>query len=300
MTTPERQRPELPEYHQFTTAFAHQTIAEAGYRTAEYVLTRDFGCVALVDRLARNFYIPLLAAHRELAPDRPTPSIYFLNPFAFVSHHTVEFGGATRFYQDYIAKNCGFSSTRDMFQQFQGSPELKDANNRAAELGLLHLMYDVMTGGEERVLRAFEPVAKKVMATDPKYNGRVLVMDGCAHTGFNMRGIVQAMRNVGVPTVRKGVILADSAGRFPIDFAAFKPGDVPETCNFVGTQDVLSKSPAYSLGVTQTEPLSTADLRDRWELHWIMQNGQEHRRGWAKRQAGIRAQAAHIINRSVY
>lgn len=266
----EADQPEPQPYQYFETATQRRIVVAAGARTADYMATNNIGSIALVDRLARNLYAPLLAAHRKLVPEQPTPTVYFLNPNAFMSYQTHDIHSMARPYFDLIASMLGLENRQALATHLP--PDTQSMiGMHVLNLTIQHIAYDVMTGGQQRIVRSLAPAIEKVKKQDPKYNGRVLVMDGCAHTGASMRGIVDTLRSAGVTSVHTGVLAATSGmSNYPVNFTAFKPNELINTCNVVGEQEVLSKHPMHSLSVTATKPLSEQDKLVRKELHRIM------------------------------
>ncbi len=263
-------------FEYFTNPQERAMIAEAGYRVAEYLRQEDIGTLVLVDRAVRNLQIPIRAAFEEVAPDETRPSIYFLNPAGFLSpdvHHEDEY--YVRAIQNY-AETSEVSYGR-LASELAFNPRL---DRQLRSQGRKDYRFDLLMGGRSQVAGRFTPQFLEAVQKDEKFNGRVLVLDACRHTGASMDGITTALRDINTLDVRTGVVnnIRNRTVDNP-DFVVFDDFEIKDVCKPFGPQEGLVKGDGRSQVVSVgTRGLSYNDRLARVELHEMMRNGAALRR----------------------
>lgn len=269
------------DFEYFVTPEVRGMIAETGFRTADYLLEQEIGSVVLVDNSARNMHVPIREAYRQLSPDTELPSIYFLNPMAFISPDVHSLTDYDKRALNLEAEKQDVSLT-EMIRIAGFNPRLgvEIAQSVDRQYG-----FDQITDKRRMIAARMTPLVDKIIKCDPRFNGRVLVMDACSHSGASLNGITTALQDIGITEVQKGAVVSDPRERSSLDFAAFRSSETDFTCPPFGHQDGLLKGDDSSFTVKPSlEGLSKRDKLARKEIRQIMAHSDEARAEFAETQ----------------
>lgn len=238
--------PSSAEFQYFADPTDRAMIAECGFRVAEHLHDERIGSLVLVDRAARNLHIPIRAAWEVEYPGEPKPSVYFLNPGGFLNPrlHTVDTYGKMLLKQQ--AQDKGIPSQEEYHQTTKSIVKTLRVAHKARKL-----MYtDLLHNAELRHASELTALADTAIKNDPNFNGRVMVLDACTHTGSSLSGIAETLRAIGVIDVRTGVVNNTSNHGHNVDYVAFSDEYAPLACRPFGEQTGIllstDKVPAIS------------------------------------------------------
>ncbi len=279
--------PEIGDFEYFRDPNERAMIAECGYRVADYLKQEGIGTLVLVDRAARNLYIPVREAFRDQNPDARLPGVYFLNPSGFICPDT----------HDQISYN-----SRALVSLLESAETLQEAVSSvrkhpmtfagAMASGAWKRQQDKLTDKRAKIDEKLTPLFAQAVEHDDSFNGSVLVLDACWHSGSSVKGIAQSLRNIGVIDVRTGVVNDIRSA----DFVVFEDYEIEDDCKPFGTQRGLTKGEGEKLtsSLASWKGLSDDARLARRELHLLMQQGQELRDDFAEsRQADLKV-TGHI------
>jgi hypothetical protein len=258
---------EMPRYEFFREPETRAMIAECGFRVAEYLHEEQIGTIVLVDRAARNLHIPVRSAWQESYPDEPAPTVYFLNPDGFLSPETHGEAGYTKVVIKEQAQKSGLSSgeqhqvinnsvLRSLHALARIHRRMRD--DRVANRGYFHAAE--LTGLADTAIRQ-----------DDRFNGSVLVLDACTHSGGSLKGIADTMRRIGISDVRTGVVSNVSNMGHDVDYIVFDNLSAPVSCRPFGPQDGIYETGGKIPTIAGTGLHPTAKQARR-ELHQMSQN----------------------------
>jgi hypothetical protein len=273
-----------PQYEYYDSPEARAMIAECGFRLASYIQQEDIGSVVLVDRAARNLYIPIGEAYSQLGGDvYKAPRFYFLNPAGFMSPQQHDMTDYTTRAVQAESEKAGISE-HAMIKRVHRSNRLYGKVMRKAEDSFVD---DVKDGGQYHVAKKLTTAFDEAIKKDGRFNSRVLVVDACMHSGGSLRGITTALKDIGVIDVRTAVVNAQrNRTTYQPDFLVFGNQEIVDRCKPFGPQEGIQKGDGASLISTLAKDgLSQQARQARKELHMIMKQAPELRQNFAQSQS---------------
>ncbi len=277
MTSPEI---EPYQFEYFTSPVERGMLAECGFRVAEYLHEEAIGSLVLVDTAARNMYIPVGDAHEQLYPGEKAYTTYFLNPAGFLSPETHNEDIYTKYVLHKVAEMSDQLTPRETIDLALGNRRFM---RRARATARRERIADTIQGGRTDVAAELTPAFQAAVEKDPNFNGRVLVLDGCKHTGAAMEGITNALEDIGVMDVRTGVMNNHEDFSEDPDFVAFADDELPAyTCKPFGPQRGIAKGLGEGQTCTLREGgLTETDRLARKELHLLMKDSSDDREAFS-------------------
>lgn len=253
---------EMPHYEYFHDVETRAMIAECGFRVAEYLHDEQVGSLVLVDQAARNLHIPIRGAWDLEYPDEAKPTTYFLNPDGFYTpdiHDTIDY---TAREHKMAYSRQGLTYSEYMLDQLFDPYSSVDTERRALRAERRDLTVD----RRHEIASQLTPLAGKAIQRDSQFNGKVLVLDACRHTGRAAEGIVRALRDIGVIDVRTGVVNnIRNRGDDP-DFIVFGNDEIEDACKPFGTQSGMARTAEMVPRMISTT-LSDQAIQAKRELH---------------------------------
>lgn len=228
----------MGRYETFPQLETQAMIAECGFRVAEYLHDEGMGSLVLVDQAARNLHIPIRAAWDYQYPDETKPSVYFLDPGGFMTpdihgqghyihrEHKMEYTNRGIRYGQYMIEL--------MLDPFLGV----EVESRA----LRKMLDDFHPGRRAEIASEATTLVARTAQQDERFNGRVLVLDACRHSGASAEGIVRALKDIGVVDVRSGVVNNIRNKRFEPDYIVFDDTEIEDVCKPYGTQSGIDRT----------------------------------------------------------
>lgn len=264
---------EPSEFQYFADPDVRAMIAETGFRVADYVAQEDIGSIVLIDKAARNLYIPIREAQKQTTPDQKT-GIYFLNPAGFLSPEVHDVADYAKRRLNTVSEVVGLDSA----VAFRIAGDDPDIKRTFFAHGALDMLDDKDRGGRMDVASRFTPLFAKAVKRDSTFNGRVLVLDACRHAGGSQNGITNALKDVGVIDVRSGVVnsISNESVEEP-DYVVFDGDEIEDRCRPFGIQEGLLKGGNDMVVEVSEEGLSTLSRLARKELYRIMADGLQNR-----------------------
>jgi hypothetical protein len=252
---------EMLNYDYFRSPETRAMIAECGFRVAEYLHDEQIASLALVDTAARNLHIPIRAAWKHEYPDEPAPTVYFLNPDGFVSPETHDMDGYIRAVIKEQAVNRGVTSG----EQYNASTSSTFGRLRLYSSARARIRNDTLAAMGHLNASAFTASVDTAIRRDNRFNGRVLVLDVCTHTGGSIRGIAETMKNIGIIDVRTGVVSNVSNLGHDVDYVVFDEDEAPLECRPFGVhRGILTSrnqiSSVSSAGISESAKKARGEL----------------------------------------
>jgi hypothetical protein len=192
-----------------------------------------------------------------------------LNPAGFLSPEVHSIDEYVKRVAQGMSEESGMSD-RDFVEAAKLDTELLSLIIGAGEHDYIN---DAIKGGRQTVASRFTGLADKAIRRDKKFNGRVLVMDACIHSGAAMDGISTALQDIGIIDVRTGAVnnITNHTNCDP-DFVVFQNHEILDLCKPFGPQHGLSKIAGTMTTQRSKQGLSDESKLARKELHMIMQD----------------------------
>lgn len=279
---------EIGPYQYFPDPAERAMIAECGFRVAEYLHDEQIGSLVLVDQAARNIHIPVRDAWEIEYPDEQKPTVYFLNPDGFLSpdiHTDTDYAQAL---SKAMIQRTGITQ-HDFLLAAALLPEIQDEIKLGGQIARAH---DAETDRRHEIAVGLTSLASATIPRDEQFNGRVLVLDACRHSGGSTEGIARALRDIGIIDVRTGVVNNISNEGEDPDLVVFDDNEIEDVCKPFGIQLGLDRTPTLTSGVTPDGLHKYAKLA-RVELHAMREELPELRTAFAN-QARQRQEAAQL------
>lgn len=225
-------------YETFRDPETQAMIAECGYRVADYMHQEQIGSLVLVDQAARNLHIPIRSAWNLEYPSDPKPTVYFLNPDGFLVpdiHDDTDYIGREH-KMEYTRRGMAYGDY--MFERMLNPFINIDAKERAFHARAT----DLQTNRRDEIAQELTGHIAQAIPKDERFNGRVLVLDACRHSGGAVEGITRAIRDVGVIDVRTGVVNNILNRGDDPDFIVFDDSEIKDDCKPFGIQSGLQRT----------------------------------------------------------
>ncbi|TXG76350.1 hypothetical protein E6P97_03750 [Patescibacteria group bacterium] len=227
------------EFRYFSDPAERAMIAECGFRVAEYLHEEQIGSLVLVDQAARNIHIPVRDAWDIAYPEAAKPTVYFLNPDGFLSPDIHTDADYAQVLSKAMIQRTGMTQ-HDFMLSKALIPKLADDIMHGAQLVREH---DTQGDRRHEIAAQLTDLAAIAIPRDGHFNGRVLVLDACRHSGGSTEGITRALKDIGIIDVRTGVVNNTRNETEDPDFVVFENDEIEDVCKPFGPQLGLGRTP---------------------------------------------------------